>query len=56
MAAITLADLTANEVAAFLRHAEHERGGTIGTRSRRLASTSRSSGRNQNRVIWIRRK
>ncbi|MER9338991.1 site-specific integrase [Mesorhizobium sp. M0293] len=38
VAAITLADLTASEVAAFLRHAEHERGGTIGTRNCRLAA------------------
>jgi site-specific recombinase XerD len=38
VAMITLADLTANEVAAFLRHAEQERGGTIGTRNCRLAA------------------
>ena len=31
VAVITLADLTASEVAAFLSHAEHDRGGTIGT-------------------------
>lgn len=37
-AAITLADLTANEVAAFLGHIEHDRGGTIGTRNCRLAA------------------
>ncbi|WP_245286322.1 hypothetical protein [Bradyrhizobium sp. WSM1417] len=35
---ITLADLTADGVAAFLRHAEHDRGGTIGTRNCRLAA------------------
>jgi site-specific recombinase XerD len=35
---ITLADLAASEIAAFLRHAEHERGGTIGTRNCRLAA------------------
>lgn len=35
---IVLADLAASEVAAFLRHAEHERGGTIGTRNCRLAA------------------
>jgi integrase/recombinase XerC len=38
VAMITLADLTANEVVAFLRHAEQERGGTIGTRNCRLAA------------------
>ena len=38
VAMITLADLTAGEVAAFLSHAEHERGGTIGTRNCRLAA------------------
>lgn len=38
VAMITLADLTASEVAGFLRHAEHERGGTIGTRNCRLAA------------------
>ena len=38
VAKITLADLTASEVAAFLKHAEHERGGTIGTRNCRLAA------------------
>ncbi len=38
VAMITLADLTASEVAAFLSHAEHERGGTIGTRNCRLAA------------------
>lgn len=38
VALITLADLTAGEVAAFLSHAEHERGGTIGTRNCRLAA------------------
>ena len=37
-ATITLADLAAAEVAAFLSHAEHERGGTIGTRNCRLAA------------------
>jgi integrase/recombinase XerC len=35
---ITLADLTASEVAAFLRHAEHERRCTIGTRNCRPAA------------------
>jgi site-specific recombinase XerD len=35
---ITLTDLTASEVAAFLKHTEHERGGTIGTRNCRLAA------------------
>ena len=35
---ITLADLTASEAAAFLSHAEHERGRTIGTRNCRLAA------------------
>ena len=38
VAMITLADLAASEIAAFLRHAEHERGGTIGTRNCRLAA------------------
>ena len=38
VAMITLTDLTASEVAAFLRHTEHERGGTIGTRNCRLAA------------------
>ena len=38
VAMIKLADLTAGEVAAFLSHAEHERGGTIGTRNCRLAA------------------
>jgi len=38
VAMITLTDLTASEVAAFLSHAEHERGGTIGTRNCRLAA------------------
>jgi site-specific recombinase XerD len=37
-AKITLADLAAAEVSAFLSHAEHERGGTIGTRNCRLAA------------------
>ncbi|MBC2861731.1 site-specific integrase [Stappia sp. 28M-7] len=38
VAMITLADLTAGEIIAFLGHAEHERGGTIGTRNCRLAA------------------
>jgi site-specific recombinase XerD len=38
VAMITLADLTASEVAAFLSYAEHDRGGTIGTRNCRLAA------------------
>ena len=38
VAMITLTDLIASEVAAFLSHAEHERGGTIGTRNCRLAA------------------
>ena len=38
VAMITLADLTARDVAAFLRHTEQERGGTIGTRNCRLAA------------------
>lgn len=38
VATITLADHTAGEVIAFLGHAEHERGGTIGTRNCRLAA------------------
>lgn len=38
VAMITLADLTAGEVISFLGHAEHERGGTIGTRNCRLAA------------------
>ena len=40
---IVLADLAASEVAAFLSHAEHERGGTIGTRNCRLAASAASS-------------
>jgi hypothetical protein len=35
---ITMTDLAASEVAAFLSYAEHERGGTIGTRNCRLAA------------------
>lgn len=46
VAMITLADLAASEVAAFLSHAEHDRGGTIGTRAtaglRRSAASSTS--------------
>lgn len=38
VARITLADLTASEVRAFLSYAEHERKGTIGTRNCRLAA------------------
>ena len=38
VAMITLADLTASEVAAFLKHTEQERGGTTGTRNCRLAA------------------
>jgi integrase/recombinase XerC len=38
VAAITLADLVASEVVAFLSHAEHGRSGTIGTRNCRLAA------------------
>ncbi|CAN7143488.1 site-specific integrase [Mesorhizobium amorphae] len=38
VAMITLVDLTASEVAAFLRHAEQERGCTIGSRNCRLAA------------------
>ncbi|WP_210235139.1 MULTISPECIES: hypothetical protein [unclassified Mesorhizobium] len=38
VAMITLADPTAGEVAAFLAHTEHDRGGTIGTRNCRLAA------------------
>jgi integrase/recombinase XerC len=38
VAKITLADLTASEVSAFLGYAEHERQGTIGTRNCRLAA------------------
>jgi site-specific recombinase XerD len=38
VAMITLADLAASEVAAFLSYAEHERRGTIGTRNCRLAA------------------
>jgi integrase/recombinase XerC len=38
VAQITLADLAASEVSAFLGHAEHERQGTIGTRNCRLAA------------------
>lgn len=38
VAAVTLADLTADQVVAFLHHAEHERGDTIGTRNCRLAA------------------
>lgn len=38
VARITLADLTANEVSAFLGYAEHNRRGTIGTRNCRLAA------------------
>ncbi|MBK0024515.1 site-specific integrase [Ochrobactrum sp. S46] len=38
VAMIALNDLTAREVIAFLGHAEHERGGTIGTRNCRLAA------------------
>ena len=38
VAMITMTDLAASEVAAFLSYAEHERGGTIGTRNCRLAA------------------
>ena len=38
VAMITLTDLTVGEAIAFLSHAEHERGGTIGTRNCRLAA------------------
>ncbi len=38
VAKITLANLAASEVSAFLSHAEHERHGTIGTRNCRLAA------------------
>lgn len=38
VATISLADLTAAQVAAFLKHAEHDRGSTIGTRNCRLAA------------------
>jgi integrase/recombinase XerC len=38
VARITLADISAGEVRAFLSHAEHERKGTIGTRNCRLAA------------------
>lgn len=38
VAEIALTDLASGEVAAFLSHAEHERGGTIGTRNCRLAA------------------
>lgn len=38
VARIKLADVSAGEVRAFLHHAEHERGGTIGTRNCRLAA------------------
>ena len=38
VAVLTLADLSAGEVAAFLGHAEHDRGCTIGTRNCRLAA------------------
>ncbi len=38
VAMITMTDLTASEVSAFLSYAEHERGGTIGTRNCRLAA------------------
>jgi len=38
VAMIVLADLTASEVASFLRYAEHERSCTIGTRNCRLAA------------------
>src|SRR5690606_42000846 len=36
---ITLSDLAASGVAAFLSHAEHDRGGTIGRRNCRLAAS-----------------
>jgi site-specific recombinase XerD len=38
VAQLTLADLTAHEVSAFLHHTEQERGDTIGTRNCRLAA------------------
>jgi site-specific recombinase XerD len=38
VAQLTLTDLTAHEVSAFLRHTEQERGDTIGTRNCRLAA------------------
>lgn len=38
IAKVTLADLTASEVAAFLKHAEHDRSCTVGTRNCRLAA------------------
>ena len=38
VAQITLADLTASEVSAFLQHTEQERGDTIGTRNCRLSA------------------
>lgn len=38
VAALTLADFTASEVAAFLQHSEHERKVSIGTRNCRLAA------------------
>ena len=38
VARITLADISAGEVRAFLNHTEHERKGTIGTRNCRLAA------------------
>ena len=38
VSALTLADLTADEVLAFLKHVETERGETIGTRNCRLAA------------------
>ncbi|MET4689499.1 site-specific integrase [Sinorhizobium fredii] len=38
VAQLTLADLTAAEVCAFLQHTEHERGDTIGTRNCRLSA------------------
>ena len=43
VAMITLADLVADEVVAFLSHAEHERGGTIGTRNCRFPQSAASS-------------
>jgi site-specific recombinase XerD len=38
VAQLTLGDLTASEVSAFLQHTEQERGGSIGTRNCRLAA------------------
>lgn len=38
VARLTLAELTATEVVAFLQHSEHERGVSIGTRNCRLAA------------------